>query len=349
MTRYSLPDLGWSPRHAAQLTDADTDPPTAARITTVSRTQLRALSPDGLLTLLVPSDRRTSDFATGDWILTDPERTQVTRLLDRDTLLQRRGAGESHYAQLIAANVDTLAIVTSCNADYNEARLERYLALAASAGCLPLIVLTKPDMAEDADDYLSRANRLSPLARAITLNAKDADAAQALAAWAGPGQTLALVGSSGVGKTTLANALTGAKAATAGIREDDARGRHTTTARGLSQTRFGGWLIDTPGMRSLPLNDAALGIGAVFADIEALAEACRFRDCAHETEPGCAVQAAIAEGTLDAGRLARYAKLSREDAQNSEALLQPRARAQEFRKSAKTTTDAGRHRRGKRP
>lgn len=315
-------------------------------ITTVARDRLRALSPDGALTLLIPSNQRSSDYATGDWILTDPERTQVLRRLDRDTLLQRRGAGESPHAQLIAANVDTLAIVTSCNADYNEARLERYLALAASAGCLPLIVLTKPDMCDDADEYLKRANRLSPLAHAVTLNAKDPDAAEALAAWAGPGQTLALVGSSGVGKTTLANALTGGDAATAGIREDDARGRHTTTARGLARTRMGGWLIDTPGMRAIALSDAADGIGAVFADIEELAENCRFRDCAHETEPGCAVQAAIRNGELDAARVARYAKLSREDAMNSEAVHQSRAREKGLHKMYRSTQNAGRKKKG---
>ncbi len=331
MTHPTLSDLGWTARHAAQLAEGE-DPARAARITTVARSRLRALSPDGPLSLLAPPDQRTSDFATGDWILTDPERTMATRRLERETLLQRRGAGESHTAQLIAANVETLAIVTSCNADYNEARLERYLALASSAGCLPLIVLTKPDMSDAADDYLNRANRLSPLADAIAVNAKADDAAETLKTWAGPGQTLALVGSSGVGKTTLANALTGGDAATAGIREDDARGRHTTTARGLARTRFGGWLIDTPGMRAISLNDAADGIGAVFADIETLAESCRFRDCAHETEPGCAVQDAIGRGEIDAARLARYTKLSREDALNSVATDQGRPRGQGPRK-----------------
>ena len=346
MNDYSLTALGWSQRHIAQLTDADTglEP---ARINSVSRTRLSALGAAGPLDLITKGDTATSDFATGDWVMFDPETGQIARRLERDTLLSRRAAGTGLETQLIAANVDTLAIVTSCNADFNVARLERYLALAASAGCLPLIVLTKSDLTDDARDYERRAEALSPLASAIALNAKGEDAAERLKPWAKDGQTLALVGSSGVGKTTLANALTGADAATAGIREDDAKGRHTTTARGLSRTVFGGWLIDTPGMRALRLNDAAEGIGAVFADIEALAERCRFRDCQHEREPGCAVQAAIAAGDLDADRLRRFGKLIREEEINHEAAHERRAREKSFHRHVKKAQTAARHKRGK--
>ena len=147
-----------------------------------------------------------------------------------------------------------------------------------------------------------------------------------LAPWCRDGQTLALVGSSGVGKTTIQNALTGTEEATRTIREDDAKGRHTTTARHLRQTRFGGWLIDTPGMRELGLAEAAEGIATVFADVEALAGACRFSDCAHETEPGCAVRAAIEDGTLAAERLAQWRKLQREDQIASQSVAEARAR-----------------------
>ncbi len=347
MTNPTLAALGWSQRHTAQLSDSDAGL-MPARVNRVSRSRLTALSDSGPLSLVTPGDKNTGDYATGDWVLVDPETSQIIRLLDRDTLLSRRAAGSGLETQLIAANVDTLAIVTSCNADFNVARLERYLALAATAGCLPLIVLTKADLTEDARDYERKAEALSPLATALSLNAKAEDAAELLKPWAKNGQTLALLGSSGVGKTTLANALTGESEATAGIREDDAKGRHTTTARGLSQTIFGGWLIDTPGMRALRLNDAAEGIGAVFSDIEALAEQCRFRDCQHEAEPGCAVQAAIAAGDLDADRLRRFGKLVREEEINQEAPHERRAREKSFHRMVKTVMAEQRGKRGKR-
>lgn len=346
MTDTKLTALGWSQRHIAQLDDGDTDL-TPARVNKVSRTRITALSADGPLRLVTQGEDSTGKYVTGDWVLADVEEGFVIRGLERDTLLTRRAAGSGMETQLIAANVDTLAIVTSCNADFNVARLERYLAMAASAGCLPLIVLTKSDMADDPREYARRAEALSPLASALAMDATADDAAEVLKPWAKDGQTLALVGSSGVGKTTLANALTGAEEATAGIREDDAKGRHTTTSRGLSRTIFGGWLIDTPGMRALRLNDAADGIGAVFADIEALAETCKFRDCAHVAEPGCAVQAAIAAGDLDADRLKRFSKLIREEEMNHEARHEARAREKSFHKAVKVAQSASRHKRGK--
>jgi ribosome biogenesis GTPase len=346
MTTLTLADLGWSGRHIAQLTDEDAGA-TPARVNKVSRSRITALSAEGPLRLITQSEETTGTYVTGDWILADAAQGVVLRRLERDTLLTRRAAGSGLDTQLIAANVDTLGIVTSCNADFNIARLERYLAMAASAGCLPLIILTKADTAEDPRDYERRAEALSPLASAIAMNAKAEDAAEVLKPWASGGQTLALVGSSGVGKTTLANALTGADDATAGVREDDAKGRHTTTSRGLAGTVFGGWLIDTPGMRALRLNDAADGIGAVFADVEALAEQCKFRDCAHATEPGCAVQAAVAAGTLDADRVKRFLKLVREDEINQEATHERRAREREFKKMTKTVIAASKRKRGK--
>lgn len=341
MTDFTLKDLGWSPFFAAQ-----TDPETlalAARISTVARDRLGALTPQGAISLRTPES--TGGYAVGDWVLTTPDGTAVDRLLDRQTSLKRRAAGHNVEAQLIAANVDTFGIVTSCNADFNIARLERYLALAASAGCLPLVILTKADLCDDPRDYARRAERLSPLVTAITLNATDPDEIGALAPWCKDGQTLVLAGSSGVGKSTLSNLLTGGDAATRGIREDDAKGRHTTTSRDLARTRFGGWLIDTPGMRSLPLADVADGIEAVFEDIEALATACKFTDCAHDTEPGCAIQAAIAAGDLTPDRLARWQKLKREDAHNSAALHEARARDKSLHKMYRGAQSAKRTRR----
>ncbi|MDF0600765.1 ribosome small subunit-dependent GTPase A [Psychromarinibacter sp. C21-152] len=341
MTDISLTGLGWSNTFRAQLTEDDTGSP--ARISAVARDRVTALTPEGPLGL-VPGGMSTGEIAVGDWVLTDGAR--VLRVLERQTLIQRRAAGERAARQLIAANVDTLGIVTSCNADFNVARLERYLALAAASGCLPLVILTKADLASDPRDYARRAERLSPLVSAIALDARDPGAAELLQPWCRAGQTLALVGSSGVGKTTLTNTLTGRHDATRGIREDDARGRHTTTARALLPMVSGGWLIDTPGMRELGLTEAAEGIGEVFSDIAALAAACRFSDCAHETEPGCAVTAAIAAGELDPERLKRWRKLLREDARSTETIAEARARGKAFARHVAAVTKDHRRRKG---
>ncbi len=317
----TLASLGWSHHFMVQLDD---DSGTPARISAIARDRVFALSPEGVMTLITPPDQSTGTFAVGDWVLTDG--TRVLRLLDRQTLLQRRAAGSEDRRQLLAANVDTLGIVTSCNADFNPARLERYLAMAQSAGCLPLVILTKGDLAEDPSSYARTAEQLSPLVVSVIVDARAPEAATQLAPWTKPGQTLALMGSSGVGKTTLTNTLTGGDAAVQGIREDDAKGRHTTTARSLVPVAGGGWLIDTPGIREVGLSDAAEGIAEVFSDIEDLAATCRFRDCAHASEPGCAVQAAVAAGTLEPDRLLRWQKLLREDSYSAETPYQTRAR-----------------------
>jgi len=256
LTPLSLADLGWSAHFAAQVSDETAHP---ARLSAVARDRITGLTPDGALQLLPPPEIPTGAFAVGDWVLFDPGRGRILRRLTALTELGRRAAGTRAGHQLIAANVDTLGIVTSCNADFNAARLERYLALAATAGCLPLVILTKADRCADPRSYVRQAERLSPLVTALALDATDRVQADALAPWCRGGQTLALVGSSGVGKSTLLNALGDQHAPTQGIREDDAKGRHTTTARGLFRTRAGGWLIDTPGMRALRLADARAG------------------------------------------------------------------------------------------
>ena len=337
MTELSLADLGWSDHFAQQIERA-----TPFRITEVHRDSVTALSPDGERRLLAPMG--AGAIAVGDWVTATND--TVDQVLKRESVLERRTAGTDVKLQLIAANVTTLAIVTSCNADFNEARLERYLVLAAEAGCLPLIVLTKADQTEDADLYRRKAERLSSMVTALTINAKDPGDVERLAPWVKPGDTLALVGSSGVGKTTLRNALTGQDAATQDIREDDARGRHTTTSRAMVRTKLGGWLIDTPGMRALRLSGASEGISAVFDDLEELASNCRFNDCAHDTEPGCAIQAAISEGTLDPARLKRWRKLVSEEERNTETVAQARARDKGFGKMVKGAMTEKRGRRG---
>ncbi|WP_096787405.1 ribosome small subunit-dependent GTPase A [Rhodobacter sp. CZR27] len=328
MTRsFTLADLGWASDFLRQL-DLQELAATPCRIAAVHRSRLEALSAAGPLSLILPPGLSTGEIAVGDWALADGAR--LLRLLERRSCLSRRAAGTGAARQLIAANVDTLFIVTSCNADFNPARLERYLALARSAGVEPVILLTRADLVSDRETWRERAEAVDRRVAVRLVDATAPEASTTLADWCRPGQTVALAGSSGVGKTTLANALTGAGEATAPIREDDAKGRHTTTGRHLHPIAGGGWLIDTPGMRELRLTDAEGGIAAVFDDIDALARACRFTDCSHRTEPGCAVQAALAEGRLDPGRLARWGKLRREDRHNSETLAEAHARDRAF-------------------
>ncbi|MEM9425639.1 MAG: ribosome small subunit-dependent GTPase A [Pseudomonadota bacterium] len=328
MTKPTYADLGWS-AHFAHQCDAEITHPW--RIAEVHRNRIVALNPDGTRSIDVHGG--TGMFAVGDWITTTDDRVEA--ILDRQSLLKRGAAGEDSHEQLIAANVTTLGIVSSCNADFNLRRIERYLVLASDAGCLPLVILTKADQVDNPDWYVAEATRLSPLVTAIAIDATDATDPERLAPWCRGGDTLALVGSSGVGKTTIRNGLTGEDAATQGIREDDARGRHTTTARALVRTHAGGWLIDTPGMRAVSLSDVAEGLGAVFADIGELSVQCRFSDCAHDTEPGCAVQAAIADGSLDPDRLRRWRKLMAEDRYNSQSVAEARARDKSFGKMVK--------------
>jgi ribosome biogenesis GTPase len=262
-------------------------------------------------------------------------------VLERKSLIKRRAPGTSREVQLIAANIDTVFVVTSCNADFNVARLERYVALAFEAGIDPVILLTKADLTEDAAPYVDAAQAVSDRVPVVALDARGTEPAQVLADWCKSGCTVAFLGSSGVGKSTLTNALLGAQAiATKGIRKDDAKGRHTTTRRELHATPGGCLVLDTPGMRELQLTDAATGIADVFEDIEALTGRCRFTDCRHETEPGCAVQDAIEDGSLDPARLNRWRKLQAEDAFNSATLAERREKDRAFGKLVRSAVKA---------
>jgi ribosome biogenesis GTPase len=326
----SLTDYGWSLHFQSQLQEHDTGELTPVRVLAVHRNGLDVAGPDFSGRVSVPAaDDEEGQATVGDWLLIDPGSHMPRRLLARKSLFKRKAAGSGRRIQLIAANVDTLLVVTSCNQDFNRARLERYLALAREAEVMPVVVLTKADL-EDPGPYVAEAARLMPGLLVESLDARSKEEVSRLSIWCGRGQTVALVGSSGVGKSTLVNTLTGASLATAAIREDDAHGRHTTTGRSLHRLAAGGWLLDTPGMRELQLADVGAGIEEVFADVVALAGDCRFADCRHESEPGCAVHAAIADGRLDAARLDRFRKLANEERRNSEEIWQRRARERGF-------------------
>ena len=332
----TLADLGWTNFYQSQLDIDEVTTTTPARVRGLHRTQISVLTTQGKTELTLDPGMSTAQIAIGDWVLCDPKAARMIRRLDRVSTLQRGSDYQHGERQLIAANIDTLFITTSCNADFNVARLERYLALAYDADVTPVILLTKADQTDTPEDYADQAQTLGKDLSVVTLDARDETETSKLAPWCGKGQTVALAGSSGVGKTTLTNALTGEHGATQGIREDDARGRHTTTGRSLHRLPSGGWLIDTPGMRGLGVADVVAGINEVFSEISELEDQCRFRDCKHDGEPGCAVKAAIDRGHVTPERLKRFQKLRREDAIATETIVQARERNKKFGKMVKT-------------
>ena len=285
--------------------------------------------------------------AVGDWVAVCDREDQavVHHIFDRQTQLLRRAAGTTGAGQVIAANVDVFFIVTSANRDLNPRRIERYLAAVWDSGATPVIVLNKVDLGGDIASMvhlLEGAAMGVPILQASALDGRGADA---LRACVGPGNTAALIGSSGVGKSSLTNLLLGREAlATGAIREDDARGRHTTTSRHLVPLPGGGVLLDTPGMREFGLVTDEGGIETLFEDIQTLARDCRFGDCTHQGEPGCAVTSAIHNGALSSERLASYEKLRREQAfvaRQADARLQ-REEKRRWRDLSKRMKDRGR-------
>lgn len=313
--------LGWQPFFAQQIDTAEMEATPPARVVEVHRNGLQVAG-DTIDMLLPPQP----DVTVGDWMLVDRDDPGNSRLLHRKSLFKRRAPGSDRKMQLIAANVETAFIVTSCNQDFNIARLERYVALALDADVFPLIVLTKADLTDDIASYVDQAAAISKSVSVVALNALSDEPRDKLRDWTKPGQTVVLLGSSGVGKSTLINALLQGQAIqTAGIREDDAKGRHTTTSRQLYFIPGGCGVIDTPGMRELQLTDARDGIDELFDDISALADQCRFSDCQHDTEPGCAIRQAVDEGRIAADRLARWQKLMAEERFNSATLAERKA------------------------
>lgn len=326
----SLQDFGFVPFFAQQVSLEEIEQGRVERVTEVQRSLVKVSNGSEERSINLSAQWR--DVAVdqrptvGDWVVLDEQHTRIERVLERKSLFRRVAAGEKAELQLIAANIDILFIVTSCNEEFKESRLERYLALAAEAGVIPVVVLTKIDLTDDPEAYAERAHTVQRGLAVELINALDSGTFDGLMAWIERGSTIALVGSSGVGKSTILNTLTGVNvAATSEIREDDKKGRHTTTHRQLHQLPAGGLLIDVPGMRELKVADVDSALATVFDDVEALASQCRFADCHHVSEPGCAVRGAIDAGDLDERRLNNYLKLQRENARNSASLAERRS------------------------
>lgn len=328
-----LAALGWQAFFSSQ-TDIDEmaqTPP--VRVCEVHRNGAHVVG-DGI-DALIPAGGHAA--TVGDWLLFNAIAPNQSRLLERKSLIKRKAAGSDRQVQMIAANIDTAFVVTSCNQDFNIARLERFIALAFDAEVTPVIVLTKADLIDDVSDYVDQARAISDLVDVVVLDARAGEPREKLAPWCKPGQTVAFMGTSGVGKSTLTNALAGSDdIETKAIRETDARGRHTTTRRQLYFLASGCIVMDTPGMRELQLSDAATGVGEVFEDIEEIATNCKFNDCSHTVEPACAIQAAVSAGDLDATRLARWQKLVAEDAHNSASMAQRKVKDKVLHKTIKT-------------
>ncbi len=265
----------------------------------------------------------TGDFVCIDYIENGDSRILAT--LPRRTYFARREPGPIPRDQAVAANFDYVFIMQSLNQDFNPKRLERYLTLGWQSGATPVILLTKADLVEDYWEYLTRVERVAAGVNTHAVSARTGYGLERLNAYLQPGKTLVFLGSSGVGKSSLVNALAGEEVmAVGGIREEDAKGRHTTTHRQLLMLKSGVMVIDTPGMRELGMWEVSEGLGEAFADVELFLGKCRFSDCRHESEPGCAIKAAIARGELDVQRWESYRILKDEAMDKAELLRRKR-------------------------
>ena len=318
---FHLHELGWNSFFQQHVKTGDSRIP--ARIVEEQRSAYRVLCAAGELPAETAGHLRHAAMgrsglpAVGDWVLIEARlaegRATIHEVLPRKSKFSRKSAGQETAEQIVAANIDTVFLMTSLNADLNLRRIERYLTTVWDSGAQPVVLLSKADLCEDSTAAMEAVASVAFGVPIHTLSSVTGDGLAQIREYLRPGRTAALLGSSGVGKSTLINRLLGDEVQKVReIREDDARGRHTTSARRLFLLRGGGMLIDTPGMRELQLWDTGDGLSQTFDDIQLLAHDCRFRDCRHESEPGCAVQSALAGHQLSSERFESYVKLRRE-------------------------------------
>ncbi|MFC1747858.1 ribosome small subunit-dependent GTPase A [Pseudomonadota bacterium] len=331
----SLAALGWQAYFQQQLSLDEWDNATPARVVEQYKSEITVATESDIFNISLLA--AMPEMVVGDWLLLDSQH-QLLRLLERKTCFSRKAAGSKLKKQLISANVDTAFIVCSMNDDFNLNRIERFLALVNESGAEPVVLLSKSDQVDAPEYFVERVQELDPFLMIEQVNCLAADSVSKLSPWIKEGITIAVLGSSGVGKSTLVNTLAGEeRQSTAGIREDDDKGRHTTTRRSLIALSGGGLILDTPGMREIQLADCKEGIATTFSDIEAYASQCKFNNCQHQGEPGCAVQQAIEAGDLNQRRLNNYLKLLREEAINSASLSERRANDKALGKFYKNT------------
>ncbi|CAN5790890.1 ribosome small subunit-dependent GTPase A [soil metagenome] len=318
----SLIQLGFNDEFASAFAQVARPSERPARVVAVHRNRVIVASADGEYS--VPLDRallRTDSInrpSTGDWTVVRVDASgqpvEVRAVVPRRTAFIRGAAGAKAAPQVVAANIDYVLIVSALPDDLNERRLERYVALAWESGAMPMVVLTKCDLVDNVGGYVAMVRGVAPGVDVIAVSAANEDGIVELRARLAPYTTIALLGSSGVGKSTLVNRLAGATIMRTADVDRDGRGRHTTTHRELVRLPGGLLVIDTPGMRELQLWSADAGLEQVFDDIMQLSQCCRFADCGHDVEPGCAVTGAVANGQLSRERLASWRKLIREAA-----------------------------------